>query len=79
MVSALDCSAEGLPFQIQHSTCAAVTRLAIKRSVGVIPEVNLREHTSCMPPPSVNKVPHFGFETQRRHHQKSKIGVSVDP
>ena len=32
-----------------------------------------------MLPPSVNKAAHFGFETQRRHHQKSKTGVSVGP
>ena len=30
-----------------------------------------------MPPPSVNKAVPSGFETQRRHHQKSKAGVSV--
>ena len=42
-----------------------VTMLAIKRSAGVIPEVNLREHTSCMPLASVNKVAHSSFETQR--------------
>ena len=28
---------------------------------------------------SVNKVAHSGFETQRRHRQKSKTGVSVAP
>ena len=27
----------------------------------------------------MNKVPHSGFETQRKHHQKSKIGVSAAP
>ena len=32
-----------------------------------------------MPPPSVNKDAHSGFETQRRHHQKSKTGLSVAP
>ena len=32
-----------------------------------------------MPLPNANKVAHSGFETQRRHHQKSKTGVSVTP
>ena len=53
--------------------------LATKRSAGVTPEVNLREHISCVPPPSVTKTAHSGFETQRRCHQKSKTVVSVAP
>ena len=48
--------------------------LTAKRSAGVAPEVNLREHVTCM-----NKAAHSGFETQRRHHLKSKTGVSVAP
>ena len=40
-------------------------------------EVNLREHITCMPLPSVNKAAHLGFETQKRHHQKSKTDESV--
>ena len=32
-----------------------------------------------MPPPSVNKAAHFGIETQRRCHQKSKTEISVAP
>ena len=32
-----------------------------------------------MPPPSVNKAGHSGFEIQRKRHQKSKTGVSVVP
>ena len=48
--------------------------LAIKRSVGVTPEVNLRVGTSCMPLPSAKKAAHSGFEIQRRCHQKSKTG-----
>ena len=51
--------------------------LAAMRSAGVAIEVNLREHVTCMPPPSANKAAHPGFETQRRCHQKSKTGVSV--
>ena len=53
--------------------------LAIKRLAGVTPEVNLREQTSYMPSPSVNKGAQSGFATQRRYHQKSKTGVSVAP
>ena len=53
--------------------------LAAKRSTGVTPEVNLREHVMDMSLPSVNKVAHSGFETQRRCHQKSKRRVSVAP
>ena len=48
--------------------------LDAKRSAGVTPEVNLREHIQCMPPPSVNKAAHSAFETQRRHHKKSEQG-----
>ena len=51
--------------------------LATKRLEGVTPEVNLRKHVTHMPPPSVNKAAHSGFETHRRHHQKSNTGVSV--
>ena len=43
------------------------------------PEVNFRECVTYMPPPSVNKVAHYGFETYGRHQQKSKTGVSVPP
>ena len=32
-----------------------------KRSAGVAPEVNLREHVTHTPLPSVNKVAHSGF------------------
>ena len=44
---------------------------------GVAPEVNIREYV--IPPPSMNKAAHSGFETQRRRHQKSKTGVSMAP
>ena len=57
----------------------SATMLATKRLVGVTPELNLREHVTCTPPPSANKAAHSGFETQRRHHQKAKTGVSVAP
>ena len=46
--------------------------LATKSSVGVAPEVKLREHITHMPPLSVNRAAHSGFETQRRCHEKSK-------
>ena len=57
----------------------SATMLAAKRSAGVTPEVNLREHVTHASVPSVNKAGHSGLETQRRHCQKSKIGVSVAP
>ena len=53
--------------------------LAIYTSKGVTPEVNLSERISYTPLPSANKAAHSGFETQRRHHQKSKTEVSVAP
>ena len=53
--------------------------LATKESAGVAPEVNLREHATHISPPSRNKATYSGFETGRKHHQKSKIGVSVVP
>ena len=60
---------------VKENGLAAI--LATKRSVGVVPEVNPREHATCMSLPSMNKAAHSGFETQRRHHQKSKTEVSV--
>ena len=51
--------------------------LETKRSAGATRDVNLMEDTIHMPPTSVNKAAHSGFETQRRCHQKSKMGVSV--
>ena len=53
--------------------------VAIKRSAGVAPEMNLRERISRTPPPSVNKSANSGFETQKGRQQKSKTGVSVAP
>ena len=44
----------------------------VNRSAGVAPDVNLGEHTSHMPRPSVNKVAHSGFEMQRRRHHNPK-------
>ena len=46
--------------------------LAIYTGRGVAPEVNLREHISYMPLQSSNKAAHYGFETQRKRHQKSE-------
>ena len=43
----------------------------------VTPEVNCRECNHACICQSANKVAHSRFETQRRHHQKSKTGVSV--
>ena len=72
--------------QIRHptsaETCMWGKRLAAMPAIytgrGVTPEVNLRVHISCMPPQSSNKAAHSGFETQRRCHQKSETGISVD-
>ena len=73
--------------QIWHPTSAETcmwgkqlaAMLAIYTGRGVIPEVNLRECISCTPLQSLSKAAHSGFETQRRHHQKSETGVSVAP
>ena len=46
---------------------------------GVALEANLRESVTHTPLPSTNKAAYYGFETQRRRHQKSKTGVSVAP
>ena len=48
-----------------------------KRSAGISPDVNLGERVTCTPPLSANKAAHSGFETQRRHYQKSRTGVSM--
>ena len=50
--------------------------LAIKRSAGIAPDVNLWEYVTCMPAPKVIKAAHFGFEAQRCH-LKFKTGVSA--
>ena len=84
VVSTSDCYAGGVLFSIlpllKHACVEVSSGHAGHQEVaGVIPEVNLREHISYMPPLSVNKVAYSGFETQRRHYQKSKTGVSVTP
>ena len=53
--------------------------LTTKRLAGFAPEVNLRDDVICVAPPSVNKAAHSDVETQKRHHQKFKTGVSVAP
>ena len=65
------------PMYIGRYSLAAM--LATKRSAGVTPKVNPMECVTHTPLPSTNKAVHSGFETQRRHHQKSKIGVFVVP
>ena len=42
----------------------SIAMLAAKRSAGVAPEVNSREHVICTPLPSANKAAHSGFEIQ---------------
>ena len=58
---------------------SSAAMLVAKRSAGATPEVNLRECVTYIPLPSANKAAHTGFETQRRHHQKSKRVVPVAP
>ena len=55
-----------------NSLCAM---LATKRLADIAPDVNFRD--LCMPMPNVNKAADSGFETQRRHHQKSKNRLSL--
>ena len=55
----------------------SIAMLSTKQSVGVTPDLNLREHVTQMPLISANKAAHSGFEAQRRRHQKSKTEVSV--
>ena len=57
---------------MEENSMAAM--LAVKRSAGVIPEVNLRECVTCTALQSANKTNHFGLCCQ-----KSKTGVSVAP
>ena len=52
--------------------------LATKRSAGVTPEVNLRNPLHAGEKTHKQGI-HPGFETQGRHHQKFKTGVSVAP
>ena len=70
--------------EIQHSTSTETymwrKQLAAMLAIygkGVTSEVNLRKCISHMPPPSVTKAAHSGFDNQRRHHQKSETEVSV--
>ena len=52
--------------------------LDVKRSAGVTPDVNLK-NLLYKATKHASKGTHPGFETQTRHHQKSKRGVSVAP
>ena len=52
--------------------------MAVKRSAGVAPEVNLRNPLHAGEEARKPAI-HPGFETQGRRHQKSKTGVSVSP
>ena len=84
VVSMLYCYAGGLPLEshilplLKHAygEWQLAAMLSVKRLAGVAPDVNLREHTSCIPLPSGKKAAHSGFEAQRRHHQKFKTGVA---
>ena len=50
--------------------------LGTKRSAGVAPEVNLREHVTHIPLPSVNKAAHCGFESQEMSPEVQNRGIS---
>ena len=52
--------------------------LDIQRSAGVTPEVNMRSPLHAGEQVLKSMI-HPGFETQGRHHQKSKTGVSLAP
>ena len=52
--------------------------LVIKRSVGVAPEVNLR-NSLCAGNKAGKQEVHSGFETQTRLHQRFKTGLYVAP
>ena len=56
---------------------SSAVMLATKRSAGVTPEMNFREHVTRTTLPRAIKAAHFGFKTQRRRQKKSKTGVSV--
>ena len=55
----------------------SATMLVAKRSIGVTPEVNLRD--PLYQAKHDVKGTYGGFETQGRHHQKSKTGILVAP
>ena len=57
----------------------SATMLTTNRLAGVTPEVNFREHITCMPLQSVNEAAHSVSKNQGRCHQKFKTGVSVGP
>ena len=58
--------------------CGEENGLAAKRSAGIAPEMNLREHvTHISSTKSANKAAQSGFETQRRRRNKCIPGVSV--
>ena len=52
--------------------------LAAKRSAGVAPEVNLMNQLHAGNEAYKQGI-QPGFETQGRHHEKSKTGISVAP
>ena len=56
---------------VEENSLAAILATMM---AGVTPQVNLIEYVTHTPAPNMNKATHFGFETQRRHHQKSKKG-----
>ena len=64
------------PHQCFVDTWSASSMLAAKRSVGIASEVNLRNPLHAGKKARKPLI-HPGLETQSRHHQRSKTGVSV--
>ena len=58
---------------VDENSSAAM--LAAKRSAGVIPEVNLREHTSYTSPLHVNKAAHSGQNSSISGHTKGHVST----
>ena len=58
---------------VDHTASAAM--LVVNRSASVTPVVNLRNSLHAGEEAHKQRL-HHGFETQGRHHQKSKTGIS---
>ena len=71
--------ASPMPARRYMEEIGSAAMLATNKSAGETLEVNFRDYVTHTSPPSTSKAAHSGFETQRRHHQKSITGVSVVP
>ena len=50
-----------------------ITQLVARRPAGVTPKVNLREHTSYMPAPSVNKAAHSALKPEMLSEVQNRV------